>query len=162
MTEVVLEEIPLGDSSLIFAKLMERQECNRVAMQYIRAGGYVCQGQKILHATAEFKLDRDVQNKIATKAKVTTDEIRDLVKGAVEAQSEHSVVERGGRLVSGAALNYGVSMNPMCLAPVDGHFARILPRTTFERVVNFVLFNIIEPMLPKPKDDPTHVAQNAR
>src|SRR5438874_11145302 len=71
LTEVFLEEIPLVDSSLIFQKLMARPECDSTAMYYIRAGGYVCQGQKILRATAEFKLDRDTQSKIATEAKVT-------------------------------------------------------------------------------------------
>src|SRR5712692_1195146 len=48
LTDIVLEEIPLGPNWLIFAKLMEKPECNNAAMQYINAGGYVCQGQKIL------------------------------------------------------------------------------------------------------------------
>jgi hypothetical protein len=158
LTDIVLEEVPLGSNWLIFAKLMEKPECNKVAMQVINAGGYVCQGQKIMRATAEFKLDRDTQNKLDTNVK-PTGEIKNIVKTAIETQSDQSVVERAGRLFSGAALTYGVSMNPTCLAPPDGHFQRVLPRTAVGRVVNFVLFSLVEPLLPV-KADQSQLAQN--
>src|SRR6266704_5322967 len=160
LTDILLEEIPLGSNWLIFAKLMEKPQCNQVAMRYIHAGGYVCQGQKILHATAEFKLDRDAQSKIATKAKATADNIKDIVKLAVESQSDQAVVDKEGRLFAGTALKYGVSMNPICLAPPNGRFQRVLPRTALGRVTNFVLFNFVEPILPA-KPDRLEVAEDA-
>jgi hypothetical protein len=160
LTDVFLDEVPLGSNWLIFAKLMDKPECSKVALQVIDAGGYVCQGQKILRATAEYKLDLDTQNKLATSAKATADDIKGIVKIAVESQSDQSVVERAGRLFAGSALKYGVSMNPTCLAPADGHFQRVLPRTAFGRVVNFVLFSMVEPILPA-KADRSEVAQNA-
>jgi hypothetical protein len=161
LTEILLEEISLGSNSLIFTKLMEKPQCNEVAIRYLHAGGYVCQGQKILHATAEFKLDRDAQSKLAAGSKVTADNLKDIVKLAVESQSEQAVVEKDGRLFAGTALEYGVSMNPICLAPPDGHFQRILPQTAWGRIANFVLFNIVEPILPA-KPDRLEVAQGAR
>jgi hypothetical protein len=161
LTDVLLEEIPLGSNWLIFAKLMKKPQCSQVALRYIHAGGYVCQGQKILHATAEFKLDRDAQSKLAAGSKATADNVRDIVKLAVESQSEQAVVEKDGRLFAGTALEYGVSMNPICLAPPDGRFQRVLPQTTWGRVANFVLFNIVEPILPA-KPDPLKVAQDAQ
>lgn len=160
LTDIILEEIPLGSNWLIFAKLMEKPQCSQVAMRYIHAGGYVCQGQKILHATAEFKLDRDAQSKLAASSRATADNIKDIVKLAVESQSEQAVVEKDGRLFAGTALEYGVSMNPICLAPPDGRFQRILPHTALGRVTNFVLFNIVEPILPA-KADRLEVAQGA-
>jgi hypothetical protein len=160
LTDIVLEEIPLGSNWSIFAKLMEKPECNQVAMRYIHAGGYVCQGQKILKATAEFKLDRDAQSKLAANAKATADNIKDIVKLAVESQSDQSVVDKEGRLFAGTALEYGVSMNPICLAPPTGRFQRVLPQTVLGRVTNFVLFNIVEPILPA-KPDRLEVAQGA-
>jgi hypothetical protein len=42
LTDVILEELPLGANWLIFTKLMNKSECNRVAMEVISAGGYVC------------------------------------------------------------------------------------------------------------------------
>jgi hypothetical protein len=83
LTDIILDEIPLGSNWVIFAKLMEKPQCSQVAMRYIHAGGYVCQGQKILQATAEFKLDRDAQSKLAANAKATGDAIKDIVKLAV-------------------------------------------------------------------------------
>jgi hypothetical protein len=160
LTDIVLEEIPLGPNWLIFAKLMEKPQCSQVAMRYIHAGGYVCQGQKILQATAEFKLDRDAQSKLAANAKATGDAIKDIVKLAVESQSDQTVVDKEGRLFAGTALKYGVSMNPICLAPPDGRFQRVLPHTALGRVTNFVLFNIVEPILPA-KPDRLEVAQGA-
>ena len=161
LTDIVLEEIPLGPNWAIFAKLMEKPQCNQVAMLYLHAGGYVCQGQKILQATAEFKLDRDAQSKLAASAKATPGDIKDIVKRAVESQSDQTVVDKEGRLFAGTALKYGVSMNPICLAPPDGRFQRVLPHTALGRVTNFVLFNIVEPILPA-KPDRVEVAQGAR
>jgi hypothetical protein len=160
LTDVVLQEIPLGANWLIFAKLMEKPQCNQMAMRYIHAGGYVCQGQKILQATAEFKLDRDAQSKLASKATATSNDIKEIVKLAVESQGEQSVVDREGRLFAGKALKYGVSMNPICLAPPNGRFERVLPHTALGRLTNFVLFRIVEPILPA-KPDHLEVAQGA-
>lgn len=160
LTDIVLEEIPLGTNWQIFAKLMAKPECSEVAMQYLHAGGYVCQGQKILQATAEFKLDRDAQSKLEAGAKATADNIKDIVKLAVETQSDQSVVDKEGRLFAGTALKYGVSMNPICLAPPTGRFQRILPQTALGRVANFLLFDIIEPIFPA-KPDRVDVAQSA-
>lgn len=160
LTDVVLEEIPLGPNWLIFAKLMEKPQCNQMAMQHIHAGGYVCQGQKILRATAEFKLDRDAHSRLAANATATSSDIKEIVKLAVESQGDQAVVEKEGRLLAGRALKYGVSMNPMCLAPPNGRFKRVLPHTAFDRFTNFVLFNIVEPILPA-KPDHVQVAQGA-
>jgi hypothetical protein len=160
LTDVVLDEIPLGTNWLIFAKLMEKPQCNQIAMQYLRAGGYVCQGQKILRATAEFKLDRDAQSKLGANATATPGDVKDIVKLAVETQSDQAVVDKEGRLFAGKALEYGVSMTPICLAPPNSRFERVLPRTVLGQFANFVLFNILEPILP-PRPDHLEVAQAA-
>ena len=160
LTDVVLDEIPLGTNWLIFAKLMEKPQCNQIAMQYLRAGGYVCQGQKILRATAEFKLDRDAQSKLGANAAATPGDVKDIVKLAVETQSDQAVVDKEGRLFAGKALEYGVSMTPICLAPPNSRFERVLPRTMLGQFTNFVLFNILEPILPA-RPDHLEVAQAA-
>ena len=162
LNDVMIEEIPLGSNLQIYTKLMSKPQCNEVAMQYLHGGGYVCQGQKILQATAEYKLDRDTQDKLAANAKASSDEIKSLVKQAVETQSDQSVVDKGGRLFAGAALKYGVSMNPFCLAPLEGRFQRVLPRTAFDRAKNFLLFNVVEPILPSKPETVRLAAQQTR
>ena len=147
LTDVVLDEIPLGTNWLIFAKLMEKPQCNQIAMQYLRAGG-------------EFKLDRDAQSKLGANATATPGDVKEIVKLAVETQGDQAVVDKEGRLLAGKALEYGVSMTPICLAPPNSRFERVLPRTALGQFTNFVLFNIVEPILP-PKPDNLEVAQGA-
>jgi hypothetical protein len=161
LTDVVVEELPLDRSSLIYRKLMDEPACNDVALQFVDDAprGYVCQVQKTLKATAEFKLDRDVQNKLEANAKVR--DITDKIKQAIETQSDVNVVERDGRLFTGSALTYGVSMNPTCLAPLHGHFQRTLPRNRFDRLVNFVKFDILEPLWPADPRQP-QLAQHSQ
>ena len=84
-----------------------------------------------------------------------------MVKLAVEAQGNQSVIERDGRILSGAALKYGVSMNPTCLAPLDARFERVLPRSTFGRVYNFMLFNVLERVLPGTESEETRAERSA-
>ena len=115
----------------ISKKLMSKSECNAAVVPLLNSTGYVCQGQEILLATAEFKLDRDSQNKLTTGADITPDKVNDALKTAIETQSDQSVVERDGRLYSGSALNYGVEFYPTCLAPSGARFARVLPRNSF-------------------------------
>jgi hypothetical protein len=51
-------------------------------------------------------------------------------------------------------------MNPLCLAPPNGRFSRVLPHTALGRITNFVLFNMVEPILPA-KPARVEVAQGA-
>jgi hypothetical protein len=162
LTDIVLEEIPLESNLQISKKLMSRSECDAAVLPLLNSSGYVCQGQEILLATAEFKLDRDSQNKLTTGAHIAPEKVNDALKTAIETQSDQSVVERDGRLYSGSALNYGVEVNPTCLAPASAHFPRVLPRTPLDRFINFALYRIIEPWLPAARDQAANVAQATR
>jgi hypothetical protein len=58
-------------------------------------------------------------------------------------------------------LTYGVSMNPTCLAPLNGHFQRVLPQNRLDRFVNFVKFDILEHFWPASANQ-SQVAQNTQ
>jgi hypothetical protein len=152
LTDVLVHEISLGNNRRVFSKLMAKRECNEAVMDLINASGYVCQVQQVLQATAEFKIATDERSKVAIETKAKADEIKGFVKAAIEGQSDQGVVERSGRLLAGSALNYGVSMNPTCLAPSQAHFARVLPKTVLGRIKNFVLFSMIEPIWPASEE----------
>jgi hypothetical protein len=147
LTEIRVESISLEKNLAIFVKMMEKPNCSRAVTQIINNGGYVCQGQKVLEATADYKLDRDTMNRIGTSTVNTTD-VNSIVKLAVETQSGHQVVEREGRVQSGKTLKYAVKMNPDCMAPPTGRFRRVLPESTLGRVTNYVLFHIVEALWP--------------
>jgi hypothetical protein len=51
-------------------------------------------------------------------------------------------------------------MNPTCLAPLNGHFQRVLPQNRFDRVLNFVKFDILEPLW-RTNAPPSQLAQNS-
>jgi hypothetical protein len=154
LTQITVEELPLDRSSLIYTKLMTDPACNSVALQFVDDAprGYVCQVQKTLRATAEIKLDREVQDKLQANAKV--EDVTGKIKEAIETQTNVSVVERDGRFFTGTALTYGVSMNPTCLAPLTSRFQRILPQTRLDRFLNFLKFDIVEPLFPSHTDEP--------
>ncbi len=158
LSDVVLEEIPLAANLRIMRKLMDDPDCKSQVRKYVDAGKYVCQGQKTLQATAEFKFDRDVQDKLATDANLTPDEIKHLIKQAIESRiSEHVVVREDRLFASSEPLKFGIQVNPTCLSPQTARFERTLPDTGFDRMVNFVLLRIIEPLFPAA---PTEVAQD--
>jgi hypothetical protein len=148
LTDVAVEELPLDRGEDIAVNLMKEPRCGNVATRFINDAprGYVCQVQKTLKATAEIKVDRDVRDKLETSAKVS--DINGKIKEAIETQTNLSVVERDGRFFTGAALTYGVSMSPNCLAPGTALFQRILPQNRFDRLVNFVKFDMVEPLWP--------------
>jgi hypothetical protein len=148
LTDVLVREISLGNNRRVFAKMMEKAECSDAVADLIDERGYICQVQQVLEATAEFKIQADEGSKINIETEGKLGELKDRVKSAIEQQSDQSVVERSGRLLAGSALNYGVSMNPTCLAPPHARFARVLPNTIFDRIKNFALYSLIEPIWP--------------
>ncbi len=162
LTDVRVEELPLGANWQIFGKLMDQPECNKMATQYLKAGGYVCQVTSILWATSEYKLDRDAQSKLETSSSATVNDVKDIVKRAVEAQGEQDVVDKEGRILAGKALQYGAALTPLCLAPEHSRFSRVVPATAVGRFWNYVLFNILEPMLPAKADQSDVVQAQAK
>jgi len=150
LTDVELTEIALGTNLTIFQKLMTKPTCAAVAMQFVNANRYVCQGQRILTATAQYRLERDASGQLTTRA--SADDIARLAKAAVQLQSNQSLDAQQGKWFSGSALQYGVSMNPQCVSPKHARYARVLPQTRLQRVWNSLLFNVVEPMLPPTAD----------
>jgi hypothetical protein len=148
LSDLKIDELPLGTNWQIFSKLMAKRNCSTMANYYLSAGGYVCQVIGVLWATTEFKLDRDAQNRLATSSTAAHDEVNDVMKRAVEAQSKESVVDKEGQLVTGKALQYGAAVTPRCLAPPNSRFQRVPAYTRLGRYWNYVLFNVVEPILP--------------
>jgi len=69
-----------------------------------------------------------------------------VLKVATHADTNAELNEKSGRLITGTAFKYGIAMNPTCLTPLNGRFQRVLPRSAFGRVWNFV--SLIESILP--------------
>ena len=152
LTDVKIDEIDLGPNWAVFETLMNRPNCKPIAYHYLDSDGYVCQVVNILSATTEFKLDRDARTKLEAGAEGVPDNVKDIMKHAIEARSNEDVVDKDGRLLSGKALQYGVILTPTCLAPPHSRFQRVPYRTTVGRYWNYFLFNVVERLLPAKSD----------
>jgi hypothetical protein len=148
LTDVHLYEIALGTNHKIYSRLMAQDDCNKAVLDYIKAGGYVCQGQQILEATVEYDLKLEGGRTVETGAQTDAGAVAKALKVATHTDTNAELDEKSGRLVTGTALKYGIAMNPTCLTPLNGRFQRVLPRSSLDRFMNFVKFRLIEPILP--------------
>jgi len=148
LDDVQLLEVPLAVNRMIFEKLISTPECQAEVDFQLRNNQFVCQGQTILTASAEYRIG--TASDISDAA-----HLRDVVaavKEAVEADTKAEVETTGTRQLSGKALHYGVKVNPLCAAPPHSRFSRALPHDRFEQYVNFVEFRILESVLPATSD----------
>lgn len=119
--DVAVLEIPLDRNEEVFVKLTARKPCYEVVRRLLERGELVCQGQAVLRATVEYRLVSS-GNAAAVAALVGT-----TIKAALEGALKTSVVYENGRLVSGVGLNYGVRVNPICVALPSDDVPRTLP-----------------------------------
>src|SRR2546430_13705898 len=62
LSDVMLEEIPLGNSRLIFAKLMARPECNDAVMDYIRSEEHTSELQSQSNLVCRLLLEKKTKS----------------------------------------------------------------------------------------------------
>ena len=142
LADVNIDEIELGDSSDVYDQLMQRQSCSDVVTKYLKSG-YICQDLQVLKASVLFKRDTEAD----TVANLDSDTEKKL--GAeIEAELGVRVTDSVGRSTSGEGLQWGIQMTPLCISPDHARFDRTLPRNNFDKILNFVKFNILERILP--------------
>ncbi|HEX5866921.1 MAG TPA: hypothetical protein VFY72_04395 [Beijerinckiaceae bacterium] len=160
LSDVKLFELDLRNSRYIFDKMLEDKYCEQAVREVLDAKGYVCQGQGILHASAEYSIKAEegtnADAEVEPGKQIIKEAIKDAVKDAVREQQNVVVIEKSGRLQTGSSLHYGVVMNPTCVAPRNAVFARALPRNALERVANYVKLRIVEPLVRRD-DDPSRL-----
>jgi hypothetical protein len=140
--DVNIDEIELGPSSEVYDQLMQTQSCSDEVAKYLKSG-YICQDLQLLKASVRFKGYSE------TDAGANLDSDTEKALGAeIEAELGVRVTEKEGRSTSGAGLQWGIQMTPLCMTPEHALFNRTLPRNNFDKVVNFIKFKILEPMLP--------------
>jgi hypothetical protein len=147
-TDVSVFELNLERSFEVHEKLMSRKSCDSAVQAALRAGGYACQGRALLQASAEYNIDQKDIKSAALESGIDPAVAKKAVVEAAKAGSALVLQDNNNKLSTGIALHYGVSMNPTCIAPKGAYFPRVLPRTQFQRMINFIKFNILEPLLP--------------
>ena len=150
-SDVSIFELDLERSFELYQKLVDRRSCESAVQAALEAGGYACQGRALLQASAEYVVNRKDIKSAALESGIDPSAAKKAVVDAAKAESTVVLQDNNNQLSTGVALYYGVSMNPTCIAPKGAIFPRVLPRTQFQRVMNFTKFNIIEPILPRSR-----------
>lgn len=140
LSGVSVLQISLERNDELLVKLAERQACQRVIDRLLAQRQFVCQGQSVLSATVEYHLA--TKTSAGGSATVTPDNAP-KVKAALEATLNTSIDVEEGRFIAGAGLHYGIKVNPTCMARPGDRAARQLPRNKLERVVNFVMLDVL-------------------
>jgi hypothetical protein len=150
-TDVNVFELNLERSFEIYQKLMSKNSCDSAVQAALQAGGYACQGRALLQASAEYNVDHKDIKSAALESGIDPAVASKAVVDAAKTGSALGLQDNKNILSTGVALHYGVSMNPTCIAPKGAFFPRVLPRTQFQRMMNFIKFNVLEPVLPSSK-----------
>jgi hypothetical protein len=147
LRDVKIYEIDERNVKYIQQQLMADELCDNVVYDLVERGYYVCQGQVIINATAEYMFDNKDSTSVDTAAK-------EQIKTAIEAQTENhaDLQERYNGFQTGSKLNYGVVMSPLCIAPKNAMFKRELPLSPAQKIANYVKFDLIEPIFASRED----------
>lgn len=145
LSDVMISQINVDSSVEVYDQLMKRQSCSKAVTDYLNVPGYICQDLELLVASSFFKLDSETE----TGATLDVDtEKEKAVASYVEATWGVHLNGKEGRSESGEKLQWGIQMAPKCITPPWARYQRTLPRNYFERILNFIKFNILEPILP--------------
>lgn len=140
LTDVAVLEIPLDKNEEIFVRLTQSEGCRHVVDRLLESREFVCQGQSVLMATVEYQL----KTKSGTSIRAALDgESKHLVKAAIEASTDSDIKLDQDRFVSGNGLNYGVKVNPTCVARPGDRYPRYLPRNAYDRMMNFIRLDLL-------------------
>jgi hypothetical protein len=170
MHDITVREIPLDQDSVIQTELLNNNEgCDVTTRRLLRLGKYVCQVQKVIEANAEITIDSEkaADNKAqsgADEAKPRSagndpassdNATKTAVREAVETLSGVHLSEGTNGLKSDERMAFGVRMDPICVSPKNAVYIHTFPGSTIEKVLNYVKYNIIEPMIMEPDQDRT-------
>lgn len=141
LTNVRVSEIAADSGKALYDQLMNTKNCSDTVTKYLDVSGYICQDLQLLEASASFKLNSESD----TGASLDSDTEKAL---ASEVEAAMNVQLTEGRSEAGEGLQWGIRMARLCITPAWARYPRTLPRNNFERMLNFVKFNILEPILP--------------
>lgn len=143
LTNVLIYQIDVDSGKSVLETLMNRKDCIDAVTEYWHLGGYICQNTQLLVATALF--GRDWESDTVASLDLDT---KNALASEIEAATGARATDIGGQSTSGEGLQWGMQMPPLCISPPWAKFPRTFPRNNFDRMINFIKFNILEPILP--------------
>lgn len=168
MRDITVREIPLDQDSVIQTELLNNnQGCDVTTRRLLRLGKYVCQVQKVIEANAEITIDsqkdaantaesgaEEAKHQSAENAAPSPDKAtKAAVREAVETLSGVHLSESTSGLKTDERMAFGVRMDPICVSPKNAVYIHTFPESTIEKFLNYVKYNLIEPMIMERDQD---------
>jgi hypothetical protein len=125
LTSVTVGEISSADLNGVFVELQKDPNCRNEVDRLLKLGEFVCQGQRILKASAQVGVNYSSDLMVNAEAKA---EALEKVRGTVSASLGGETKITNNQIRSGKDLHYGIRVREFCLARADGDPVR-LPRT---------------------------------
>ncbi|HEY4846345.1 MAG TPA: hypothetical protein VIH87_00775 [Methylocella sp.] len=143
-SDVRLYKIEIGAALKLYEKIMERDDCKSAVVQYQNVPGYICQGLQVFEATGSLWFD----SQDGKAASLNGNAKKALVESKITGGTNVGLVEHNGKYTTGKALQWGIEMTPICLTPPRARSLHTLPQTKWERIQNFIQYNIVERIFP--------------
>lgn len=168
MRDITVREIPLDQDSVIQTELLSNhQGCDITTKRLLQLGRYVCQVQTVIEANAEITINsqKDAANTAQSGSNETTPQsaqnalpnrdeaTRAAVRETVETLSGAHLSESTSGLKTDERMAFGVRMDPICVSPRNAVYIRTFPESAIEQFLNYVKYNIIEPIIREPAQD---------
>jgi hypothetical protein len=155
LRDIRLLQIPASKDGDIQGALMSDRSCARAVANRLRVGHYICQVQSSFSAIAVYEID-DTQETSATAREggagtapsADKGKIRQALTDAVQAHDSTQTKESGNSVLTGN-LVFGVKLEPVCISPLNAIFVRTWSRSAVGRGIDYVKYEVIEPLFVK-------------
>jgi len=150
LRDIRLLQIPASKDGEIQDSLMKDKSCLRAVTRRLRVGHYICQVESSFAAIAVYEIDDGLSATATTKetkaeASADSAKIKRALTDAVQATTKMETKESGNNILTGN-LVVGVKLEPVCISPLHAIFIRTWPPSAIYRGIDFVKYDVIEPL----------------
>ena len=153
LRDIRLQQIAASKDGEIQDILMKDKPCLRAVTNRLRLGHYICQVQSSFSAVAVYKIENSLSSTATGKESSAgtnhnKNNVKQALTEAVQANTDMHAKESGDSVLTGD-LVFGVKLEPVCISPLNAMFIRSWPQSAFGRGIDFVKYDMIEPLFVK-------------
>jgi len=149
LQNIRLQKIPATEDGKIQDALIEDKLCSRAVTSRLRLGHYICQVESSFSAVVVYEFVDSLNSSAAMKEPGSgSANNKDKLKSALTANSRMDAKEAESSVLTGD-LVFGVKLEPVCISPPNAIFVRSWSKSTVGRVIDFVKYELIEPLFVK-------------
>lgn len=153
LRDIQLMQIPASQDGKIQAALVRDEDCVRAVTNRLRLRHYICQVESSFSAVAVYEIKDGVNTSATTgggssKGAPSSDNVKRVLTEAVQANTQMQTKNSGDSVMTGN-LVFGVKLEPVCISPLHAIFVRTWPQSAFDRSIDYVKYQVIEPLFVK-------------